>query len=573
MKNVIAKYSQKLVKMIGRLPLVNNFRLKKSITLALTTNWVGGFLVVLISWGMYFAYIWPQMLYFDESGLQAGWINVWGDWAAHITYANVFALKPVSLWLSSHPIHINSLFTYPFLADAISGLLIRAGMDLVSAFIVPSIVITMGFLGAVYGLYFSLLKRGSRAVIALTLFLLNGGWGVYWLVKDWLAEKSLEAIAYPKFEATHISDQNIEWISIITSEMIPQRSFLLGFPITILVVWQLHKWWRNDFKNVSWKRLLALGSISGTLLFIHAHSFIALFVICVVFSLWKWRHWRRWLGYALATALIALPIAWFLHGENLGGFIRWLPGWYANSAENDLNLLYFWWINYGLFLPIALWGTWRYRFYRQPLVISGWVLFVAVNLIQFQPHIWDNTKILTWVHLFLVIPVATTLFNWWQWRRIGKYVTVLVFLLVTASGWLDTWRLTRVDKNSYEMWSYEDFKLANTLNSVSSPGDIALTGQNHNNWATALTHVQALMGFPGWMWTYGVTDPQLAEEISQMYRGSVEAEQLLEKYHVKYVIIGSPERHDLKANQAWYEQNYPILIQSVDYTVFQITAD
>jgi len=206
-------------------------------------------------------------------------------------------------------------------------------------------------------------------------------------------------------------------------------------------------------------------------------------------------------------------------------------------------------------------------------VISGWVLFVAVNLIQFQPHIWDNTKILTWAHLFLVIPVATTLFNWWQWRRIGKYVTVLVFLLVTASGWLDTWRLTRVDKNSYEMWSYEDFKLANTLNSVSSPGDIALTGQNHNNWATALTHVQALMGFPGWMWTYGVTDPQLAEEISQMYRGSVEAEQLLEKYHVKYVIIGSPERHDLKANQAWYEQNYPILIQSVDYTVFQITAD
>jgi len=101
--------------MIGRL----HQRLQTFLQLApwrgwLASNYVSGLLVVFASWGMFFTYLWPQILFFNEKGLQAGWVGVWGDWAAHITYANLFALRPPSMWLTPHPIHLNSDFTSLF---------------------------------------------------------------------------------------------------------------------------------------------------------------------------------------------------------------------------------------------------------------------------------------------------------------------------------------------------------------------------------------------------------------------------------------------------------------------------
>ena len=535
----------------------------------LTSNFLSGFLVVLVSWGMYFTFLWPQMLFFDEKGLQAGWVGVWGDWAAHITYANVFALRPIGMWLATHPIHINSPFTYPFVVDALSGFLLRSGMNLVDALIVPSILITLFFLFMVYAFYYQVLKRASAAVIAVSLFLLNGGWGVYWLVKDWLSQPSFDTLLYPRLEATHLTQYSIEWISIITSEMIPQRAFLLGFPLALLIVWRLYLWWQREFRDISWVEILGLGIGSGALFLVHTHSFIALFMIAGVLSLSKWQHWRRWLVYALATGVVALPIAWLLHHDHVGSFFHWLPGWFANPGQYDLNWFSFWWVNYGLFLPLAAWGTWRYRLYRHPLVVSGWVIFAAINLFQFQPHAWDNTKLLTWAHLFLVIPVWYVLRSVWRQRWWGPVGAILLFSLLTVSGAVDTWRLTQVEHHTYQMWSREDFQLAAQLNALSQPGDRVLTGQNHNQWAVALTHTQTLMGYPGWIWTYGISDPQLSHDVQVMFLGGPEAARLLQQYQVRFITIGTPERSDLKANQAWFAHEFSPVINGSDYTVYE----
>jgi len=536
----------------------------------LSSRFFSGFLVVLISWGMYFAYVWPQMLYFDERGLQAGWVGVWGDWAAHITYANVFALRPLSMWLSPHPIHVNSPFTYPFLADAISGLLMRFGWNVVDAMIIPSIITSLVFLLVIYAFYFSLLKKASRAFIALSLFLLNGGLGWYWFVKDVIANPTWETFYYPPQEYTHLSKQYVEWISIVTSEMIPQRAFLFGFPFTVLIVWQLYHWWQKNFTGVPWWRIIGLGLLSGTLFFVHAHSFMALFIICAVLSVSKWKQWQSWLGYGLATAAVALPIAWLLHRGHMGSFFSWLPGWFANPKEHGINFFYFWWVNYGLFLPLAILGTWKAKLYRHPLVVSGWLLFALVNLIQFQPHVWDNTKMLTWAHFFLVIPVWYFLAFVWAGKWWRKILVIILFLVVTFSAWLDIWHFTRADKNSYQMWSREDFQLAASLNAASQPGDHVLTGQNHNSWVVSHTHAQTLLGFPGWLWTYGVTDPQLAADINTMFRGGPNAIPLLQKYDIRLVIIGGPERADMKANEAWFAETFPLEFQGSEYNIYRV---
>lgn len=206
--------------------------------------------------------------------------------------------------------------------------------------------------------------------------------------------------------------------------------------------------------------------------------------------------------------------------------------------------------------------------------MSGWVIFAALNLIQFQPHLWDNTKLLTWAHVLLVVPVWFSLDGVWRWRKwIGKVVAIILFVVLTLSSWFDVWRLTRVDRNAYPMWSYVDLQRAATVNALTQPGERVLAAQNHNHWVVAHTHLQTLMGFPGWLWTYGVTDPQLAGDITTMFQGGAAAESLLDFYDVKYVVIGNPERNDLKANQAWFEDHHDILLQDEEYTVYQTSSE
>lgn len=533
------------------------------------SNFFSGALLVLSSWGLYFAYLWPQMLYYDENGVQAGWIGVWGDWAAHIIYAGVFAFRPVEQWLSPHPLHINSPFTYPFLADAISGVLMRFGMDMITAFVYPSLFTSLFFLLVTYGFYYFFVKKGSAAFVALALFLLNGGVGFWWFLQDFLSDPSLEKLAYPPLEYTHLVGQPIEWISIVTSEMIPQRSFLLGFPLVVLVVLRLYTWYQARFSGVKWQHLAGLGLFSGTLIFIHAHSFIVLFLICAVLGLLSLRNWKEWAMYGFCTGLIAVPIFLWLHAENAGGFLSLLPGWLAHPKEKNVNLLYFWWLNYGLFLPVALYGTIRYRLYRNPLVMIGWSLFLLANIVKFQPWPWDNTKIFTWSHLFLVLPVLEVLRGLWKKGTVAMTATVLLFLVLTLSSWLDVWRFTRVDRNSYQMWSYADLEIADAFNRLAEPGDRVLTGQNHNSWVAAHTEGQVLFGFPGWLWTYGVTDPELSDDIYRMFAGGPEAEQLLRQYDVRFVVIGGPERADMRANELYFANRFRLVLQNNEYNVYQ----
>lgn len=535
----------------------------------IASNFFSGVLLVMSSWGLYFAYLWPQMLYFDESGIQAGWIGVWGDWAAHIIYAGVFAFRPVSMWLDPHPLHINSPFTYPFIADAISGVLMRWGVDVVSAFVYPSLFTSLFFLLVIYGFYYFFSKKASVAFVALSVFLLNGGVGFWWWLKDFFAEPSFEKIAYPPLEYTHLVGQPIEWISIVTSEMIPQRSFLLGFPIVVLVVLRLYSWFTRGFSKVKWQHLVGLGLLSGSLLFIHAHSFIVLFLLCAVLGLLSLKNWKQWLIYGAATGAIALPIFFWLHAENAGGFFSLLPGWLANPKEKNVNLIYFWWLNYGLFLPVALYGTIRHRWYKNPLVMMGWLLFIMANIVKFQPWPWDNTKIFTWAHLFLVLPVMSVLQDLWKKHVVIKVAVIFLFFVLTFSSWLDVWRFTRVDKNSYQMWSYYDLEIADAFNQLAEPGDRVLTGQNHNSWVAAHTEGQVLFGFPGWLWTYGVTDPELSNDLYTMFAGGPEAETLLRKYDVRFIVIGGPERIDMRANETYFSQRFPLVAKNNEYNVYQ----
>lgn len=537
-----------------------------------------GVIAVLISWGGYFTLLWPRLWYWSEDGLVAGWLGVWADWAVHATYASVFAWRPVNEWFLNHPLYLDRKFTYPFLADALSGWLLRIGFDWVNAFLIPSILMTLLLLVLMYIFFWNTFAQEkistslSKAYLAVTLFLTSGGLGFWWFFQDWRQDFTWKTLLFPPKEYTHIGEFKIEWINVVSGQLVPQRALLLGMIIALGIIVTLQHLEKRHFSAVKWWQIFLLSVSTALLIVTHMHTFIVLVFLCAVWFGLHWRSWKFWVQYAIVAGLMSIPLFWSLYGGEIdGGFFRFLPGWLANPRSKDVNWFWFWWLNWGMFLPLALWGTLA-KYWKNPVVLTGWIVWILSNLFLFQPYDWDNSKLLTWSYLFFALPVTDRLFWLWnrRWFTLQYGVTMLLFLILTLSGWLDLWRLTRTDKLSHLLWSHEEMYLAEQFRLLSDTNAIVLTSDQHRHWVPALTGRQILLGYKGWMWTYGIRYTQREQDVLTMFAGGVEAERLFDQYQVDYVVIDQVAKYDLRANESWYQANTELVLSTLEHQVFKV---
>jgi len=513
------------------------------------------------------------MLFEQSDGLYAGWRTVWADWVVHLSYASVFAYWPVADWFSINPVFATAGFAYPFLADAISGLLMRAGMDLVWAFVLPSIAASLALVSLLYFFYALLLGSWRAALLASTLFFTNGGAGFVRFATDLAREPSLRLLSLPPREYTYLPDQGIQWINIISSEILPQRALLLGVPLALAVLISIWRYHQRGFENVSNVKLGALGVVASLLLITHAHSYLAVVVLCGMLFLSDLSHYRRWLVFAAAAAASsAALLALFYDQAGTARFVIWQPGWLANPAYGRHGSLWvFLWLNWGAFLPIAVVSMIRFRYYRDPLVIGGVLLFVACFLFRFQPHAWDNTKLLTWAHLLLCIPVARYLQHLWSKRHVvSRCLAVILFLFTTASGFLEVWRLTRTPAIAVRMWSSQEIALAEAFRSVSDPLSLVLCSDYHHHWVSSLGGRPVLLGYRGWLASYGIDYSAVERDVRTMLQGGPGAEELMERYGVEFAAIGRSELRDYGADESYFREHHELILEEAGYAVFAI---
>lgn len=371
------------------------------------------FAAFLLGWGIYFAVLFSRAFYLNRwNTLVASHTNFWGDWSIHFTMGSAMAIR--DLILDSSPLLLGAPFRYPFFVNFLSALLIRAGVPFYSAFTVPSFLFVLAFLFALYWFYAVVFRSERVAFLSSCLFLLNGGMGFLHFIKD-IAEASnkLKTLFAPPRLYTHIEDLHIHWISVIDSMIIPQRSFQLGFPWAVAVLILVYKCLMERDSSV--KVAVVGGLLFGFLPIIHAHSFLAAGIILgfwmtgIFFTdpkIFLKRKFKLWLVFGGSALIVALPlIRLFILPEGGGGTgLKWFPGWYAR--EENINWFVFWWRNWGITPLVAMWGWLKVlnRKNELPLFtffvfLPFFVLFALVNLVQFQPWLWDNTKLLVWVSL------------------------------------------------------------------------------------------------------------------------------------------------------------------------------
>jgi hypothetical protein len=328
-------------------------------------------------------------------GIFTGVLNNFGDLPFHLSVISSFAYG--NNFPPEDPTYAGVRFTYPFLTDFVSAIFVRCGANLRQSMFLENFVVALAFVGLLHRWAREMLRDKLAAVITPVLVLLNGGFG-WVLLWDQLTKKNEYGLIGmlrnlpPSF--TVIPETTWRWGNAISTLLIPQRGFLLGLPLAVIVFTQ---WWRSDEKPgeqrngeevkrgkgeggkgkgkkqkkrkeaeedyahlapsnrlslspfpfplfpsgavpLSVRRMIAAGAVAGLLPLVHAHSFVVVLVVGACLALLQQR-WRDWITFFFVASLIALPqIWWSTHNSavNSSAFFGYEFGW-DSARETFFN--------------------------------------------------------------------------------------------------------------------------------------------------------------------------------------------------------------------------------------------
>lgn len=566
-------------------------------------------------WSAYFSWFWHKALTFNEYGdLVAGHVNIWGDWAVHLTMTTAIAERGLHI---ASPILIDAPFTYPFFTNAVSAALIRLDVDLISAMVIPSLLFSIALVVTLLWSFKQFFKSWNISMLATTFFLLSGGLGFLYAGETLLTSNNVTfELLNPSQRYTRIDEAGIKWINVIDSMIIPQRAFAPGFSLAVIALTLIYKWWTEHKKN-TWRVVLA-ALLIGILPIIQTHAFLAVFIILCVWAISaisidvlfaKTKDLKNksyilfktaksafpWLGIAAIVSIFAIPLLMQIGVLTFNSdssaittqSFSFLIGWLANEYNQP------WWFfalqNWGLLPIVASFGLFFHSFQfkkksdraRQFLAfLPFFVLFILANIILFQPFPWDNTKIFIWAHFGFSGLAAYAIAHWYSKtrdlpvaakKRVGILLLCGLVFTLTASGALDAYRILRHQLDSHVFLSKGELKLANWAKQNTDPQSVWLTGDQHNHWLFTMTGRQPVMAYRGWLWTHGYTYRTQESTVSRLYTQPQYNLDLIEQYGIDYVVIGLHEKDVWKANEQAWTDLFPVIHQSDTTRIFQTT--
>ena len=521
-----------------------------------------------------------RTIIWKKDGMYVGLTNNYGDLPLHLAYITSF------VWGNNIPPQDPSFagekLVYPFLSDFLSSIFLKLGLDFREMLFIPSLLLTISFYGIFYYFAFRLTKKRFAAIISPFIFFFAGGFGFYYFFQD-LAKSSTSLwsfIMHLPRDYTKIEPLNYHWITPLTCLNVPQRAFLFGFPITILIFSLLY----TGIEHKKWREFLFAGILAGVLPFFHSHSFLAMLMVTAPLGLIFW-DWRKWLLFFVPAFILSLPQALYLSGHVGGGsFFKLNFGWKTGKE----NFLWFWFKNTGLFWPLVIAGfatifafrkgtehraPTRLGLYSLPFLI----LFLLPNLMLFAPWDWDNIKILIYWCLGTT-PVAalalTCLYENKRFRILSRIGFFIIMFFLTVAGAIDVFKYAIAPVGGSKEFSSEEIELARRI-SIETPSDAIFLNAPVHNHLVFLSGRKSLMGFPGHVWSHGYSGSYGREQdIKKMLRGENGAVSLINKYKPDFATIGPNEKrigaNKKFINENFFDRNYACIITTKNYKIYDL---
>ena len=565
-------------------------------------------------------------------GIYTGVLNNFGDLPFHISVITSFAYG--NNFLPEDPTYAGVRFTYPFLTDFVSAIFLRCGADLRQSMFIENFVLALAFVGVLHRWALELLRDRLAAMLTPILVFLNGGFG--WVLL-WPAmqkhNSTAELLKALPVSFTVIPETTWRWGNAVSALLIPQRGFLLGLPLAVIVFTQ---WWlatgdaetrgqgdaakdsdaemrrhgdtaskKNANKVRATKkkkkssrasdlrvpasphlrvslsphlrvspihRMIAAGVIAGLLPLVHAHSFVTVMVVGGCIALLQ-RRWREWFTFALVASALALPQMWWSthhSAVNAARFFEWQYGW--DHGKEDA--VWFWLKNAGLFIPLTVAAVlWRGK---HPLVSRRLLLFLApFSLCFIIPNV---LKMAPWIWDNIKV-----LFYWWVasaplvailqarlWQK-GFAQRFLAIVLFACITLAGALDVGAIVMQStkFQVFDSAGVAFAELVKEKTEPRALIIHAPVHNH-PVFLTGRRSLMGYPGHIWTHGLDYTQREAEIRRIYAGGSDAPLLLQKYGVQYAVVGPHERDLMTVNDRFFS-GFQVIGEVGGYRLYKIT--
>ncbi len=521
--------------------------------------------------GFLFLHLSLNMLQIRPDGWYVGQVNLYGDLVYHLSLINKFMYSnTISI---DNPIFAGTKVDYPIFADALTAYIA------IFTNIQTALVITT-FLAGILSIYTARLfirrfiKNEKVIFLSLLLFFVNGGFGFYYFFKDLATSQKpfFDFLLSMPNQYTDIKDRGYWWINNYLAYFLPQRTFLFAFPITLAILILLYIATRKETK----KYFVLAGLLAGLLPLVQVQSLFLLFLLClfyVPFNVFSSKNKKQtilnWLIFAFLTGFIGFAMfSSISSGQNALKSIRFEPGW--TSKE---NILWFWLKNLGVFGPtliIALIWLFKKNRHLFKLYLPFLMVFFLCNILVFQPWSFDNSKFLVYWYFVSSIVVAAFLYDQFFGEKIWRKAIgiILVFLMIFA-GSLDLIR-TFTPVTSYQIYSNQDLQAAQIVKNLTPQNAIFVTASNHNNPIPTLTGRSTLLGFPGWLWTHGISYQERTQDVTKIYLGGNQADKLITKYKVNYVSIGPAEKAEFNPNEIYF-QKFPSLALGYNWHLYDVS--
>jgi hypothetical protein len=509
--------------------------------------------------------------YTAGDGLYTGVSHNIGDLPFHLSVMSRFTLG--DNYPPQHPSFAGAGFSYPFMTDFIGGMFTTVGATPATLIAWSTWIFILIFAALLYRWTLSLTGNRVAAFIAPFLALLSGGLG--WTV--FLGEAAaadghlwtlLQALPH---DYTITPDGRFRWGNMVTTLLIPQRGFLLGLPLAIIV---FQHWWEAATSDVSERQRLRLmagaGFVAGLLPLVHAHGFAVVCAMGACLALVSEPR-KPWLGFFGVALALALPQVWWViqdGGVKGEAFIAWAFGW----DHGRQNVVWFWLTNTGLLIPLLLAGClWRRRSPSTSLLLRFYLpftlCFIVPNTLRLAPWIWDNIKVLTFWYVAsvpLVALVLARIAHGSVWRRA---LALVLFIALTASGTLDVWRVAS-GAISHRVFDATGLTFAAQVAEATPSSAVLLHAPVHDH-PVVMSGRQSFMGYAGHVWSHGLDAGSRSADIRRIYAGEPDAAALVARSGIDYVVIGPRERRDGPVNDVFFSR-YRLLMETGSYRLYDM---
>ena len=487
----------------------------------------------------------------DEVGNLYAFHTVWADYPFHTSIITSFVYQDTFSFPLAYPQFLGLKMHYPFLFDFYSAVLMKGGLDLRSAIIIPNILFQLALFGLLYFLAYKLTGLKGAGIGATVIFILAG---------------------FP----AGLQSVGIHFLNPMYAVIMPQRTAIIGMAISFVVYLLLfHALCAEKREKTAAfvgyrKELILAGVLIGLLPYIHAHSFMATGVVALclaVFALIKERDWRILVSLFLPLILLSLPQIMFIRTGVSQDFFVFFPGWTADNSElimsfdwssfvpafssaikTTLLIETFWALNAGALIILLSLGFIKARNETRIFYLPFLLIFVIANVVKFQPWYFDNYKL--FLHWLALTAIMAALALCWlndfiktKTKKSHKsLVTVSLAALLIACTVFGVVTHAVMLQSTSMVWSSKEIQMAEWVRENTAPGSAFLTGSAHNHPLPALTGRPRVMGYEGWLWSHGIAWTSISarkNDMKAMYQGDFT---VMQNYGVDYVCIGPYER-------------------------------